>query len=166
MTIEEHLKALEKQATDFKRFKEKDIPDIVGTEAVNFFSESFQNEGFTDTVLEKWQEVNRRIPGTLEYKRWERSSHPVRNRDKILLESNNLSRSIEADPNPDQVKITADTMGAESNTDYAKPHNEGTTNAGRNHNVTIPKRQFIGESKKLDGIIKEKIEKRMRDILK
>lgn len=44
-------------------FLENDAKDIIGIEAVNHFKESFDNEGFTDTNLEKWEQVKRREPG-------------------------------------------------------------------------------------------------------
>jgi phage gpG-like protein len=84
-----------------------------------------------------------------------------------LAVTGNLRRSIEFDPEPGQVTITADTTrGAGSNADYASAHNEGTTTAGRNHSVTIPKRQFIGKSRTLDKKILRIIEEEAKKILK
>jgi phage gpG-like protein len=45
-----------------------DIKDIVGMEAVNHFKQSFVNEGFTDSTVEKWPEVERRKPNSPWYK--------------------------------------------------------------------------------------------------
>lgn len=39
-----------------------DIKDILGTESVDYFKESFQNEGFTDETLNPWKDVKRRDP--------------------------------------------------------------------------------------------------------
>lgn len=46
-----------------------DVKDIMGIEAVNHFKQSFTNEGFTDSTLEKWAEVERRKPGSPWYKK-------------------------------------------------------------------------------------------------
>ncbi len=54
----------------------------------------------------------------------------------------------------------------ENRTPYAAAHNEGTTTAGKNRNVTIPRRQFIGDSAELTEKIKEVIKKEVDKILK
>jgi len=46
-----------KQVTDFI---DTDAKDIIGTEAIEHFRESFTNEGFTDEQVEPWAEVERR----------------------------------------------------------------------------------------------------------
>ena len=48
MTIEEHAKPLKAQGNKFKQFIYNDLQPIVGVEAVNFFSENFQQEKFTN----------------------------------------------------------------------------------------------------------------------
>lgn len=37
-----------------ENYLQKNVGDVVGTEAVKHFKQSFQNEGFTDTSLQKW----------------------------------------------------------------------------------------------------------------
>ena len=49
---------------------------------------------------------------------------------------------------------------------YSEAHNEGTINAGRSHNVHIPKRQFIGDHAKIDEMVRKTIEERMGKIFK
>ena len=139
MTPEEHIKHLLETNRQFHRWYNENLPIIVGELAVSHFKDSFQNEGFTDEALDKWQDVKRRT----EPKRNQRT----RDKLKILTQQGDLGRSIEFTQRPGEVIIISDTStGVSSSKDYAKPHNEGTTNAGRNHNVTIPKRQFIGKS--------------------
>ena len=159
MNITEHLAELKKQKELFESFYNNELPTIVGVEAVNFFTESFENEGFTDEVLEPWQEVKRRQDP-------KRPDRAAASRKILTGDTADLGRSIEYTPEAGQVKITSDTVNAGSDKDYAAAHNEGTTTAGRNRNVTIPKRQFIGKSKKLDEIIDEKVVKRIKRILK
>ena len=159
MNITEHLAELKKQKELFESFYNNELPTIVGVEAVNFFTESFENEGFTDEVLEPWQEVKRRQDP-------KRPDRAAASRKILTGDTADLGRSIEYTPEAGQVKITSDTVNAGSDKDYAAAHNEGTTTAGRNRNVTIPKRQFIGKSKKLDEIIDEKVVKRIKKILK
>ena len=172
MTPEEHTKKLMEQSKAIENLNSRILPNLVGNEAKNFFTESFQNEGFTDETFDKWDKV----------KRWEnpknwtvitRGKNKGKKRPlcaaatrKILTgTTGDLGRSIEYKPEPGQVTIISDTKGAGSDKDYAAAHNEGTTTAGRNRNVTIPKRQFIGKSATLDRrvleIIKEEVDKVM-----
>lgn len=159
MTQEEFIEHLRQTNEEFRKYFDEELPIIVGVEAVNFFKESFQNEGFTDETLEPWEEVKRRIDP-------KRPNHAEASRKILTGETGDLGRSIEYTQEPGQVTIIADTTGVGSDKDYAAAHNEGTTTAGRNRNVTIPKRQFIGPSKTLDKKIKEESEKDMDKILK
>ena len=143
MTPEEHIRQLQQSNQEFERWFNNDLPRIVGVEAVNFFTENFQNEGFTDKSFEPWQELKK----------------PERPNRKILTKSGNLGRSIEYTAEPEQVTIF-------SELDYAAAHNEGTTTAGRNNNVTIPKRQFIGESETFDKKVLEIMKEGADRILK
>ena len=70
-----------------------------------------------------------------------------------------MEKSIEYKAEPGQVTIF-------SEKEYATAHNEGTTTAGRNHNVTIPKRQFIGDSATFDNKVVEIMEEGADRILK
>ena len=124
----------------------------IGKIAVDHFTENFQVEGFVDEATEPWKEVNRRLNPRV------RGARAIR---KILTgDTTDLGRSIkhEPGPGPDQVTVYSDKP-------YAAAHNEGTTNAGRGHSTTIPKRQFIGHSQKLDEKIKKKIEEALDKVL-
>lgn len=133
---------------------------IIGVEARNHFREGFRNEGFTDAALEPWQEVKRRQEERL--KRNKNGSiskrQPREQMRKILTDTNAMRDSIHYKIAGSSVEV-----GTDDDKDKVLAHNEGTSQAGRNNDVTIPKRQFIGESKQLS----EKIENRFeQDITK
>lgn len=135
-----------------KRFdaKLKRARGIAGNSAVRHFRDSFRNEGFTDDSLEKWKEVKRRIPDTLAY---DLATSAARSRG-ILRGTGKMSKSIKV------IKSTQYTVviGVEG-IPYAPYHNEGAKWSQRSLfgrplkqpiQVEIPKRQFIGNSKKLE----------------
>ncbi len=59
--FEEHLNKIK------KILKSDDIKDILGVEAVNHFKSSFDNEGFEDKNVKKWDNVKRRDPLSVWY---------------------------------------------------------------------------------------------------
>jgi len=126
--------------------------------AVDFFKQSFHNEGFTDTTLERWPEVKRRQDPRV------RGARATR---KILTgDTGDLGESITYHiRTPSEVVIKAEAY-SKNGFNYAPVHNEGVTDAGRNRNVVIPKRQFIGYSHTLDRDIEREIDRKIRDILK
>jgi phage gpG-like protein len=142
-----------------KRFEKnlKRARGIAGNSAVRHFRDSFRNEGFTDNGLEKWTEVQRRIPDTLAY---ETATGAARTRG-ILRKTGRLSKSIKV------IKSTQYTVviGVEG-VPYAPYHNEGAKWTQRSIfgrplkqpiQVEIPKRQFIGNSKKLESEITKRL---------
>lgn len=63
MNIEDFAKAFPHKLEELQRFAQgNEIKDILGVEAVNHFKASFDNEGFTDEVINPWKEVERRKP--------------------------------------------------------------------------------------------------------
>lgn len=130
-----HLKGIEEA---IQRQLSRDLPKKIGNLAVRMFKDNFQKEGFFGRA---WQEVKRRIQGA-------KGAAGIR---KILTgPTGNLGRSIQFIPRNGSVTI-------ESDLPYSSAHNEGTTNAGRSHNVRIPQRQFIGEDPVLTAAIEKKI---------
>ena len=109
----------------------RNIMLTVSVEAEKFYRRSFDNEGFTDRSREKWKAVHRKSGG------------------KILTQSGRLADTLRASISGSEVKIS-------SPLPYARVHNEGGK-AGRNGSVTIPKRQFVGESAQLNEIIDKEI---------
>lgn len=82
-----------------------DVPRIVGNEAVNYFRNSFQEQGWTDVTEVVWKPLS---PKTKK-----------RSGSHILIESGNLIRSIHIDvAQPGYVRVIASAP-------YAKAHNEG-----------------------------------------
>lgn len=138
MTIQDfshHLKNLERE---LQRKLQRDLPKKLGNLAVRMFKENFQKEGFFGRA---WKEVKRRIMG----------AKGAAGKRKILTgPTGNLGRSIQFTPRDGSVTVYSDLP-------YAEAHNEGTSNAGRSHNVRIPQRQFIGEDPKLTDAIEKKI---------
>ncbi len=112
---------------------------LIGNEAKNFFVASFRKQGFDDRNVQPWK------PRKKEGKRKGRA---------ILVDSGDLRRSIVREPvNKTQlsVKISTDLP-------YAKVHNEGTTK--------MPKRQFMGDSYKLNEMCKKIIVSQLDKIFK
>jgi phage gpG-like protein len=113
---------------------------LIGNEAKNFFVNSWRLQGFDDRSVQKWT--------------------PRKKQDKkragraILVDSGDLRRSIIREPvNKSQlsVKISTDLP-------YAKVHNEGV---GK-----MPKRQFMGDSYKLNELCKKIIISQLDKIFK
>jgi phage gpG-like protein len=79
----------------------KDLPQIVGTEAVTFFKQSFRNGGFTDNALVRWQKG-------------------YKTNGAILVKAGHLRDSIEII----SLRTNAVVVGSVG-IRYAKLHNEG-----------------------------------------
>lgn len=62
MDIQDFAKRFPDKINELTKFVNTDAKDILGTEAIEHFRESFTNEGFTDEKLEPWAEVERRKP--------------------------------------------------------------------------------------------------------
>ena len=87
-----------------KQFIQKDLPRIIGTEAVNHFKQSFDNEGFTDKRKKKWK------PRAFETKKSKGR--------KIMHGDGDLEDSLDYRIEPGRVIIFSDK-------EYAEIHNEG-----------------------------------------
>lgn len=60
MNTDELNARIREKLDEIRRYREQELPDIIGTEAVNHFRESFANEGFTDETTTKWKDVKQR----------------------------------------------------------------------------------------------------------
>ncbi len=135
---------VERLATIARAFIAADLPIVIGKTAVDLFTQNFQEEGFRDGTIQKWQEVKRRINPRNQLARSSR---------KILTgDTGDLGRSLKYEPGVSEVKITSDVP-------YAQAHNEGTTTAGRGNNTTIPQRKFMGDSKDVTEAISKELDK-------
>jgi len=138
MTLRESINRKIRNLKDAKR----NIPVLVSNNSKNFFLQSFRNQGFTDNSLEKWQKRDNRS---------RRSSGRA-----ILVDTGALRRSIKVSQSSfNKIVIT-------SNLPYAAVHNYGLK-AGRGRGFKMPKRKFMGNSKKLNqqniSIIKSELNK-------
>lgn len=115
-----------------------DLPDILGQAAVDAFKQNFQDEGFFGSG---WQEVKRRQGAA----KGAAASRPI-----LTGSTGNLRRSIQYEAKDGKVEAFSDLP-------YSAAHNEGTKKAGIKKNVTIPKRQFIGDHKELDYALEKEI---------
>lgn len=183
-TFAEHKKIL-KDIQVFKPQLEKMV-DAMGVLAVNHFTQSFRNQGFTDESLQMWKPR----------KRTERSRMGNR---AILVKSGRLRRSIRSKRfGLLSVKIYTDVPYAKIHNDgemvYRKPHKRSSTITtkvrgssgfvngvwkrgrsktiklkGESFNVKgssfkIPKRQFIGYSGVLNRKIIAKFDSKIKQI--
>nr|DAK43891.1 MAG TPA: tail morphogenesis protein [Caudoviricetes sp.] len=148
MTPEQFAKMITKQAAEIRILTDRTLPIKVGAVAKKHFRENFLKGGFVDNGLQEWKPAKR-----LSLKYGDKKNKTLMSSRKHLY-SNTLDI-----PQRGSVKI-------ENRTPYAAAHNEGTTTAGKNRNVTIPRRQFIGDSAELTEKIKEVIKKEVYKILK
>lgn len=112
---------------------------LIGNEAKNFFVNSFRVQGFEDKTLEKWKPRKKETKRSI-------------GRAILVGPSADLRRSIIREPvNKAQlsVKISTDLP-------YAKIHNEGLNGlAFGKHPFKMPKREFMGNSYKLNEMCKK-----------
>lgn len=152
--------AINKHAKALARFMSRDFPEIVAQEGLNHFNSSFKNQGFTDTSKKGWQQrktTDTRGRDITRYrKRGGLNQYGRRTKGRAILTGHNtagnkLKNSLRADSNPNRVKFYTYKK-------YAKYHNEGAK--------SLPKRQFMGESKALDNKINRKTERELDKIFK
>ena len=120
----------------------RQLPTMLDNQAVNEFSDNFNKQGFEG---QKWKEVNRRIPGTKEYK-YPKTKGLSRRKKPILVGTGRLRRAV-----ANSKKIaTWQLIKLEVNLPYAANQNDG---------ITLPKRQYMGDSARLRAKQKQLIEK-------
>ena len=111
------------------------------------FDKNFSRGGFFG---KKWKDVKRRTNPPKGKEGLADARRPI-----LTGRTGNLGRSIRKEVRDGSVRIYSDLP-------YSAAHNEGTTTAGRGHHTVIPQRQFIGQSKEVDDIVRAAIEKAMR----
>lgn len=91
---------LRRKADDIQQYLEGDAKHIVGQTAVDHFRKSFENEGFTDELLNPWQEVERRKPESPWYGHSGETGRysPERTKAPILTGETGSSRRRSATP--------------------------------------------------------------------
>ena len=176
MSIKKTGKSITDQLRDFRAVT-RDLPLFIGTEAVRFFKDTFNKQGWTgDSGIKKWKARNPKAK---------------RNKGrKILTNTGALKRSIRIT----QKTATSVTVG--TNLPYAQIHNEGGTikkdvtvkrhsrrmkkafgkklkqmvlaqvkEHMRKMNLTIPQRQFIGKSLFFEKRILKQLEYKIKKAL-
>jgi len=142
-----HLLQMSEEA---QRFINDDAPIIMGKIARDVFTENFQNEGFMDIQNESWEEVKRRLNP--------KTKGAAATRKILTGDTGDLGMSIEyKNASNGEVTIVSDKV-------YSKAQNDGTTNAGRSHNVVIPARKFIGDSAEVNRRNLEAFERKLNDL--
>ena len=124
---------------DFKT-QRKALPAKLGNTAVKFFQDNFRREGFLDNSINKWK----------------RRKYKPRGQSKGQLQvSGRLRQSIKR-LTTTFGRIVIGTRGV----DYASIHNEGLNGvAFGKYPFKMPKREFVGDSAKLEKLLKKRISK-------
>ena len=183
MTPQEAAAAVKKKLAELERFRRQDVPDIIGTEAVRHYNQSFVNEGATDKSLKKWPDVKRRNPASAWYgfslgsngqnpnakkqnttkkdkpKTGKSNFSPTRAKDKILTgETNDLKNATDYIKKSDRVTVRNDKP-------YAAVHNfGGQAKVFGKATFTMKARPFIYRSEVLNKKIHDKINKGIQKI--
>ena len=130
------------------------VKDIIGTEAVNHFKQSFVNVGFTDKSLEKWAEVERRKPESSWYKKGANSGRKILSGTTKELQDSTSYTYI-----ADGVRVTNATV-------YASVHQfgEGASIFGKKA-FTMKARPFMGNSEVMRKNINNEILAEIKTII-
>lgn len=134
-----------KEVLENARKMKTELPLIIANQAQNFFVRTFTQQAFDG---DKWKEVNRRIPGTNEYK-YPKFKGLSRRTTPILVRTGRLRRGVSNSIKSatwDRIILMVEAPGA-------KALNEG--DASRN----LDPRPFMKSSPVLDQEIKGKIVK-------
>lgn len=164
MNIRDFARAFPQKMQDLKDFVEgDDIKDILGVEATNHFKESFDNEGFTDEKLEKWDDVERRDKESAWYGHSGQTGKfsPARTMAKILSgETGELANSIDYKYTGQGVRVTSPTA-------YGHVHQFGKlAKIYGKKSFQMTARPFMGKSVLLKATIENKIKREFIRILK
>ena len=119
------------------------LPRVLATEGVNFSKKAFVKQGWTDQAFQKWDKRKQKTKGK---------------QRAILVKSGDLGKSV---------RILKSGIGRAtygSTLKYAPVHNAGLR-AGRGRGFQMPKRQFVGQSAKLNRIYNSRIALAHRKIL-
>lgn len=109
-----------------------ELPVILANQAQNFFVSSFTNQGWDG---QKWKEVNRRTPGTDEYK-YPKFKGLTRRTKPILVSTGRLRRAVSNSIRSatfQSVRLVVDLP-------YAAAQNEGDSK------INLPRRHYMGNS--------------------
>ena len=161
MTPEQFQTRLHEMRLQFGDLFDRYGLQIIGNVAVSWFKKNFQNQAWGRV---KWQEVQRRTPGT-KANTYAAKHHPAQTTRKILTgDTGDLGRSIEIrEAANGTVTIWTNPSTFGSKEPYGRVHNEGLR-AGRGSGFTMPRRQFMGEHPELNELIVKKLEEKLKQI--
>lgn len=117
---------------NIKKMK-SDAPVKLANMTQRFFLSSFTDQGWNgDSGLNKWKEVQRRIPGTSEYK-YPKTKQLSRRTSPILVRTGKLRRAVS-----DSIRLaTFEKIRLTVPLEYGKYQNDGTSH--------MVKRKFMGD---------------------
>ncbi len=158
-------KDIMKMVNELEEFFEHDALDIIEVEGINQIEETFDNEGFTDTSLVKWEKrktVDKNKKDITKYRTNRRGKKGRLNRYGSKIKGRPVLTGFKTGGDKLRYSFRASKIkgGIQFHTDkeYAQVHNEGLDG--------MPKRQFIGKSANLDKKIKKKFDQQLDKIFK
>jgi len=125
---------------------------LLASDSKNYFMEAFKNEEWDGN---KWKQVDRKIPGTKAYKYPSRPKTSAHSR-LILVGTGRLRKAVANSKKTGSMTNNSFTLVV-ADVPYAEVHNEGL----KTRFFTMPKRQFMGDTKALRNIQLARIHKYM-----
>lgn len=188
MTTKKIKEEFSHRLRELERFVKRDLPPLIGSEAVEHFADNFRRGGFVDNGLQVWQDVKRRDPDSkwygFEY-RGDKRTHYAFDRDRESGKTYKSKQQKKLNYSPSattRAVLTSKrnylmgrtkyrTRGGDvvilNNAPHAKLHNEGGTfKVFGKATATMPARKFMGHSAELDKKIEKEIERQMDRIFK
>jgi hypothetical protein len=156
MATSNFAEQFKRMANELKDFAKYDMPEIVKTEALNHFEKSWDNQGFTDTNLQKWKprkapkRIGKRGKVLKAYENFEAKE----NRGILISHASDTKGTHLKDSN--RGSINGDIITISNDKVYAKRHNEG---------IDMEKRTFIAPSQQMVDKILTKADKEIIKIV-
>jgi phage gpG-like protein len=145
----------DKMQRNFESLK-RDLPVTLGNTGERFFRESFDKQEFVDEVPKKWDNVQRRIPGTPEYK-YPKTKQLSRRTSAILVRTGKLRQAV----NNSLKRATFQEIVFEVPLKYAPVHNYGLV---MKNGSPMPERKFMGHSAVLIRKLGDKIAEALKKL--
>lgn len=186
--ISQFTRHLDKQAAKIRQYVERDAPRVIAIEAVNHFKKNFMNQGFTDKSNTPWKPAKRTQPASEwygflygarsplpethprranakgEYK--QRKAKPITNYSPAATKRRTLSGMTGDLKESIKYRLEPRKAVIYSNLSYATVHNEGLeASVFGKKKFKMPKRQFIGESARLNERIMALIKRDIKNII-
>jgi phage gpG-like protein len=133
----------------------RDFAEVAANDGLNFFKQSWTNQGFTNNGLKRWQPrkiqqlyLKRSVKTTKKRTTFTLTKEAKRANSAILIKSGDYRRSLRKNVKGLSIEWT-------ENVPYAQIHNEGGM-AGRGKKTKIPQRQTMGDSKEMMDQLSDK----------